>query len=53
MSKPAYKSDPGLKRVSRGSVSHPSDPNVKSFRRFPADATPKRVSRGSVSHPTN
>lgn len=53
MSKPAYKSDPGLTRVSRGSVSKPSDPGTPRYRTFPEDATPKRVSRGSVSHPKN
>ena len=44
-------SDPGLRRVSRGSVSKPSDPKGTSYKRLAADATPKVVSRGSVSKP--
>lgn len=51
--KPAYKSDPPLRRVSRGSVSHPSDPKGTAYTRLAQDATPTVVTRGTVSHPTN
>lgn len=49
--KTSFKSDPGLRRVSRGSVSRPSDPKGTAYKRLAKDATPTTVSRGSVSHP--
>lgn len=39
------------RRVSRGSVSRPSDPKGFAGTRLAQDATPRVVSRGSVSHP--
>lgn len=49
--KPRFKSDPPLRRVSRGSVSHPTDVRTTSYKRLAQDATPTVVNRGSVSHP--
>lgn len=49
--KAAYKTDKAPRRVSRGSVSKPSDPRGAKLGRLVADATPRVVSRGSVSHP--
>lgn len=50
---PAYKADPGLRRVSRGSISKPSDPSGTAYKLTAANATPRVVTRGTVSHPTN
>jgi hypothetical protein len=49
--KPRFVKDPPLRRVSRGSVSHPSDVRTPAYKRLAQDATPTVVSRGTVSHP--
>lgn len=49
--KPAYKGDPGIRRVSRGSVSKPSDPSGTAYKITAANQAPRIVKRGSVSHP--
>lgn len=41
------------RRVSRGSVSRPSDPKGTKLTRLAQDATPHVVSRGTVSRPKN
>lgn len=41
------------RRVSRGSVSRPSDPKSFQGTRLAQDATPYTLSRGTVSHPSH
>lgn len=55
MAKPKLTSYPAPKRVSRGSVSKPSDPTQNAGWGSPRPQLPStgRLNRGSVSHPKN